>query len=60
MKSSTARSSEDLLRDPPDVSFILGEPLYQLIRCARMIENNSPCILAVFCGLLIICKGSVR
>ena len=40
MKSSAPRSSENLLRDPPDFSFILGGPLYQLFRKAHLTDDH--------------------
>ena len=40
MTSSAPRSSEDLLRNPPDFSFILGGPLYQLFRKAHLTDDD--------------------
>ena len=40
MKSSTPRSSEDLLQNPPDFSLILGGPLYQLFRKAHLMDDH--------------------
>jgi hypothetical protein len=40
MKSSAPRPSENLHRDPPDFSLILGGPLYQLFRKAHLMDDH--------------------
>jgi hypothetical protein len=44
MKSRPSVSSDSLLRDPPDFSFVLGGPFFQLLR--RMHLSDDALMLA--------------
>jgi hypothetical protein len=39
MKSRPSVSSDSLLRDPPDFSFVLGGPFFQLLRRMRLSDD---------------------